>query len=85
MPAVVPAPEPSSLVDAARVQAIADELGGDADSRIMAEWIVDGKPSLDVSHMHFERFGSGANDRQFVEQGAVKVYGTYYDLRELTH
>ena len=38
--AVVPAPEPSSLVDAARVQAIADELGGDADSRIMAEWIV---------------------------------------------
>ena len=36
--AVVPPPEPS-LVDAARVQAIADELGGGADSRLMAEWI----------------------------------------------
>lgn len=37
--AVVPAPEPSSLVDPARVQVIAEELGGGADSRIVAEWI----------------------------------------------
>ncbi len=37
--AVVPAPETSVPVDAARVQAIADELGGGAESRIVAELI----------------------------------------------
>lgn len=37
--AVVPAPEPSSLVDPARVQAISDQLGGGAESRLVAEWI----------------------------------------------
>jgi 4-methylaminobutanoate oxidase (formaldehyde-forming) len=50
--------------------------------KIMAEWIVEGKPSLDVSHMRLDRFGARANDPQFVERGAINVYRTYYDLRE---
>jgi hypothetical protein len=37
--AVLPPPETSSLVDAARVQAIVDQLGGSPENRIMAEWI----------------------------------------------
>jgi hypothetical protein len=37
--AVAPAPETSVVVDAARLQAIVDELGGSSESRIMAEWI----------------------------------------------
>jgi hypothetical protein len=37
--AVPPAPDTSPLVDAQRVQAIAEELGGTPESRIMAEWI----------------------------------------------
>ena len=37
--AVPPAPDTSPLVDAQRVQAIAEDLGGTPESRIMAEWI----------------------------------------------
>jgi hypothetical protein len=37
---VPPAPDTSPLVDAQRVQAIADELGGSPESQVMAEWIV---------------------------------------------
>lgn len=37
--AVLPAPVPSSLIDPARVQAIAEELGGGPEGRVMAEWI----------------------------------------------
>ena len=37
--AVAPAPETSVVVDATRVQAIADELGGSSGSRIIGEWI----------------------------------------------
>jgi 4-methylaminobutanoate oxidase (formaldehyde-forming) len=50
--------------------------------RVMAEWIMHGKPSLDVSHMRLDRFGPNATDPRFVERGAVNVYSTYYDLRE---
>lgn len=37
--AVVPAPDVSPAVDAQRVQAIAEALGGTPESRVMAEWI----------------------------------------------
>lgn len=53
--------------------------------KVLAEWIVDGEPGLNVSHMHPDRFGPRANDLRFVERGALDVYRTYYDLREPKH
>ncbi len=37
--AVVAAPEPSQAVDAQRVQAITNDLGGTEESRVVAEWL----------------------------------------------
>jgi hypothetical protein len=45
--AVLPPPETSSLVDAARVQAIVDQLGGSPENRTMAEWIASREAMLE--------------------------------------
>lgn len=50
--------------------------------QLLAEWIVSGRPPLDVSQMALDRFGPQASDARFIEQSACKVYGTYYDLRK---
>ena len=49
--AVAPAPEASVVVDATRVQAIADELGGGSESRIMAEWIASREAMLEQERL----------------------------------
>lgn len=49
--------------------------------KALAEWIVEGRPSLDLSSMALDRFGAQAADQGFIEDGARRVYGTYYDLR----
>ena len=38
--AVVSEPDPSTSIDALRVQSIAEELGGSPGSEVLAEWIV---------------------------------------------
>ncbi len=48
--------------------------------RVLAEWIVEGKPSVDLSATDPDRFGDLAGDINFIESGATKVYSTYYDL-----
>jgi hypothetical protein len=49
--AVAPAPETSVVVDAARVQAIADEFGGDSEGRVMAEWIASREAMLEQERL----------------------------------
>ena len=49
--------------------------------KALAEWIVAGQPSLDLSATALDRFGTQAADPRFIDQGACRVYGTYYDLR----
>jgi len=56
--------------------------GGGGVGRVIAEWIVNGQPSIDVSHLRFDRFGSRASDRQFVERSAVQTYSTYYSIQQ---
>jgi len=48
--------------------------------KVMAEWIVNGDPGLDVAHMALSRFGEHPPDMQAIQRGACQVYGTYYDL-----
>jgi 4-methylaminobutanoate oxidase (formaldehyde-forming) len=49
--------------------------------RIMADWIVDGDPGLDVWHMDIRRFGPQYRSRRLTLERTHEVYRTYYDLR----
>jgi glycine/D-amino acid oxidase-like deaminating enzyme len=48
--------------------------------KVMAEWIVNGDPGLDLSAMALSRFAGRSPDQQAIRDGACKIYGTYYDL-----
>lgn len=49
--------------------------------RVMAEWIVEGAPSIDVSEMNVRRFGTYLSDTQYVAEKAREAYRYYYLLR----
>ena len=46
--------------------------------KVMAEWIIDGEPSLDLHEMNIRRFGSNYSDTGFVAEKAREVYHYYY-------
>ena len=46
--------------------------------KVMAEWIIDGEPSLDLHEMNIRRFGSNYDDTGFVAKKAREVYHYYY-------
>ena len=48
--------------------------------RAMAEWIVDGEPSLDLWKMDLRRFGDAYRNRTYTLARTVEVYSTYYDI-----
>jgi 4-methylaminobutanoate oxidase (formaldehyde-forming) len=48
--------------------------------RMMAEWILDGQPSLDLWKMDSRRFGAQYRSRPYVRDRTVEVYSTYYDI-----
>jgi glycine cleavage system T protein len=48
--------------------------------KVLAEWIVDGKPSLDLWAMDARRFGGYSHSRRYVLHRACEVYSTYYDI-----
>lgn len=49
--------------------------------KVMAEWIVDGEPSMDVWHMDIRRFGRQYRSPSYTLARAVENYETYYDIR----
>ncbi|WP_049563596.1 GcvT family protein [Nonomuraea sp. SBT364] len=49
--------------------------------RIMAEWIVEGEPGMDVWHMDIRRFGAHYRSPSYTLARAVENYETYYDIR----
>jgi glycine/D-amino acid oxidase-like deaminating enzyme len=49
--------------------------------KLLAEWIVEGKPSLDLSAMSPDRFARKVIDEPWIAQEACRVYSTYYDIR----
>ncbi len=48
--------------------------------KAMAEWIIDGEPSLDLWKMDLRRFGGQYRSRDYTLARTVEVYSTYYDI-----
>jgi glycine cleavage system aminomethyltransferase T/glycine/D-amino acid oxidase-like deaminating enzyme len=48
--------------------------------KVLAEWIVDGQPEFDVSHMDIRRFGAHAASRSWATAKALDAYSRYYDV-----
>lgn len=48
--------------------------------KVVAEWIVDGEPSMDVSHMDIARFGPAYRSPKHTLARTVENYRTYYDI-----
>jgi 4-methylaminobutanoate oxidase (formaldehyde-forming) len=53
--------------------------------KLVAEWIVEGTPSLDVWHMDSRRFGSSYLDPGYTLARTREVYETYYDVKYPGH
>ena len=53
--------------------------------RLVAEWILDGVPSLDVWEMDSRRFGTAYRTREYTLARTIEVYSTYYDVRYPGH
>ncbi|HET9781261.1 MAG TPA: FAD-dependent oxidoreductase [Candidatus Dormibacteraeota bacterium] len=53
--------------------------------RLVAEWIVNGQPSLDVWEMDSRRFGRAYTSREYTLVRTREVYSTYYDVKYPGH
>ena len=49
--------------------------------QLVAEWIVEGQPSLDTWHMDSRRFGAHYASREYTLARTLEVYSTYYDVK----
>jgi len=48
--------------------------------KVMAEWISEGRPSLDLWHMDVRRFGAHFRSPSYTLKRTREVYETYYDI-----
>jgi glycine cleavage system aminomethyltransferase T/glycine/D-amino acid oxidase-like deaminating enzyme len=53
--------------------------------RVMAEWILEGEPPIDVWEMDIRRFGPHFRSPSYTLKRAKEVYETYYDIRYPGH
>jgi glycine cleavage system aminomethyltransferase T/glycine/D-amino acid oxidase-like deaminating enzyme len=53
--------------------------------KLVAEWIVEGTPSLDVWHMDSRRFGDSYRSPAYTLARTREIYETYYDVRYPGH
>jgi glycine cleavage system T protein len=53
--------------------------------KLVAEWIVEGTPSLDVWHMDSRRFGAAYRSRDYALVRTKEIYETYYDVKYPGH
>jgi glycine cleavage system aminomethyltransferase T/glycine/D-amino acid oxidase-like deaminating enzyme len=53
--------------------------------KVLAEWIVDGEPSLDLWHMDIRRFGAQYRSPAYTHARIKETYETYYDIRYPHH
>ncbi|HEY6731120.1 MAG TPA: FAD-dependent oxidoreductase [Solirubrobacterales bacterium] len=53
--------------------------------KVVAEWIVDGEPSLDLWHMDIRRFGAQYRSPAYTHARIKETYETYYDIRYPNH
>jgi glycine cleavage system aminomethyltransferase T/glycine/D-amino acid oxidase-like deaminating enzyme len=48
--------------------------------KVVADWIMDGDPGLDVWHMDIRRFGPAYRSPSYTLARTVETYATYYDI-----
>ncbi len=48
--------------------------------KMMAEWIIEGRPSLDLWRMDMRRFGAHYASQSYTLARVMEVYSTYYDI-----
>jgi glycine cleavage system aminomethyltransferase T/glycine/D-amino acid oxidase-like deaminating enzyme len=53
--------------------------------RLVAEWIIDGRPDLDAWEMDSRRFGRHYASRDYTLARTYEVYATYYDVKYPGH
>ncbi len=53
--------------------------------KVMAEWIAEGEPSLDLWHMDIRRFGAQYRSPAYTLKRVREVYETYYDIKYPGH
>jgi 4-methylaminobutanoate oxidase (formaldehyde-forming) len=53
--------------------------------KLVAEWIVEGTPSLDVWHMDSRRFGAAYSSQEYTVARTKEIYETYYDVKYPGH
>ena len=53
--------------------------------KVVAEWIVEGEPSLDLWHMDIRRFGAQYRSPAYTHTRIEETYETYYDIRYPHH
>ncbi len=53
--------------------------------KLVAEWIVEGVPSLDVWEMDSRRFGRHYASREYTLARTIEIYSTYYDVKYPGH
>jgi len=53
--------------------------------KLVAEWIVESTPSLDVWHMDSRRFGAAYRSREYALARTQEIYETYYDVKYPGH
>jgi 4-methylaminobutanoate oxidase (formaldehyde-forming) len=53
--------------------------------KLVAEWIIEGTPSLDVWHMDSRRFGAAYRSPEYTLARTKEIYETYYDVKYPGH
>jgi len=53
--------------------------------QLVAEWIIEGLPSLDVWEMDSRRFGRHYESREYTLARTIEIYSTYYDVKYPGH
>ena len=74
-----PAPELDNVFVAAGFNAFGIAAGGGA-GRMMAEWIIEGEPSLDIWPLDIRRFGPYHQSRDYHVDRTREIYGKHYTI-----
>jgi 4-methylaminobutanoate oxidase (formaldehyde-forming) len=74
-----PAPEKDNVFVAAGFNAFGIAAGGGA-GKMMAEWIIEGEPSLDIWPLDIRRFGRYHRSRKYNVERSREIYGKHYTV-----
>jgi sarcosine dehydrogenase len=74
-----PAPELDNVFVAVGFNAFGIAAGGGA-GRMMAEWIIEGEPSLDIWPLDIRRFGPYHKSRTYNVERTREIYGKHYTI-----